>query len=190
MLKAIENNELRNSEIERALCHEIGTLERIALKFTADPIEAEDLVQDTLVLALRFIGSYQENTNLKAWLARVMRNRYISLMRRRGLERRIYETEGPHALSQRSVSSMGRRNMGCGGGVDIDDGFSDPVTHAMNDLKPPFREAVMLCDVEGLSYAEAASKASCPVGTIMSRLHRGRRTLRKRLGSIQELQAA
>jgi RNA polymerase sigma-70 factor (ECF subfamily) len=190
MLKTIEKNKQKNLAIEQAICFEIGMLERMALKYTGDLHEAEDLVQDTLVLALRFIGSYQENTNLRAWLSRVMRNRYISIVRRRKVELRIHECEGAYALSERSISSMGRRNIQTEGGVENDNGFSDTVVSAMKDLHPVFREAVLLCDVQGLSYAEAAAKISCPAGTIMSRLHRGRRSLRKRLGSRRQVQAA
>jgi RNA polymerase sigma-70 factor (ECF subfamily) len=119
-----------------------------------------------------------------------MRNRHISMARRRSLERRVLEREGAHALTEWSVGGMGRRTMESGGGVDGDLSFSDPVALAMDELRPEFKDAVWLCDVEDLTYAEAAQRLACPVGTIMSRLHRGRRALRRRLGSRRQLEAA
>ena len=178
---------IKSTEIISA---EIPALERMALNYTGDPADAEDLLQDTLVLALRFWGSYQEGTNLKAWLLKVMRNRYISITRRRKLEKRVLETEERHALADWSIGELGRRNMDRGGGIDRDLGLSDAVVSAMDGLRPEFRQAVWLCDVEEHSYIEAAERASCPVGTIMSRLHRGRRALRKKLVSRQKLNAA
>jgi len=186
--KTQSSTETETVAIEQALCGQIGQLRQMACWYTQDMSAAEDLVQDTIVLALRFSNSYREGTNLKAWLGKVMRNRHISMTRRRKLEKRVYETEGKHALNEWSIGEMGRRSMNRGGGVVKDDGFSDPVSKAMLDLRPEFREAVMLCDVEGLSYAEAADKADCPIGTIMSRLHRGRRSLREQLGSRQQIE--
>jgi RNA polymerase sigma-70 factor (ECF subfamily) len=119
-----------------------------------------------------------------------MRNRHISLMRRKQLERRIMETEGRHALVNWSIGAAGRRCMQRDGDVYQDRGLSDTVVGAMDELRPEFREAVWLCDIEGMSYADAAQQVSCPVGTIMSRLHRGRRALRRRLGSRQQVEAA
>ena len=74
--------------------------------------------------------------------------------------------------------------------MERDEGFSDPVARAIDTLRPEFREAVLLCDIEDYTYIEAAKRVSCPVGTIMSRLHRGRRALRDKLGSRQALDAA
>ncbi len=172
------------------ICEQIPSLSQLANWYTRDPIEAEDLVQDTLVLALRFSDTYNQGTNLKAWLSRVMRNRFISASRRRSLERRVFDLEGKHALSDWCIGEMGRKSMAADGGVHRDNGFSDPVVRALDELKPEFRQIVWLCDVEGLSYADAAQKANCPLGTVMSRLHRGRRTLKAQLTSCEELAAA
>jgi RNA polymerase sigma-70 factor (ECF subfamily) len=180
----------RDLSFEKAVCEELGTLEKMAVWYTGDPMDAEDLVQDTIVLALRFRESYRKGSNMRAWLLKVMRNRHISLTRRVRLERRVLESEAHHALTDWSLSEIGRRNMEDGGGVDQDLGFSDPVVRAMDALRPEFREVVKLCDIEELTYVEAAERISCPVGTVMSRLHRGRRALRERLGSKRALDAA
>jgi RNA polymerase sigma-70 factor (ECF subfamily) len=179
-----------DTDFSTALDAELPAMRRMARWFTGDPNRAEDLLQDSLVLALRFKDNFRQGTNLKAWLMRVMRNRHISMMRRRQLERRILETEGRHALTHWSIGAAGRRTMQRDGDVYTDHGLSDPVVNAMDELRPEFREVVWLCDVEGLSYADAAQQVACPVGTIMSRLHRGRRALRRRLGSRQQVEEA
>ena len=190
MMCETKNYLAENHPIGQLLAAEKPALERTAYFFTGNPIDAEDLLQDTYVLALRFYDSYKQGTNLRAWLTKVMRNRYISWSRRRKLEQRVLETEGKHALSDWSIGEMGRRTMKRGGGIEIGNGLSDPVAKAMGDLRPEFREIVWLCDVEGLSYADAAKSTSRPIGTVMSRLHRGRRALRKQLGSRRALEAA
>jgi RNA polymerase sigma-70 factor, ECF subfamily len=177
-------------KFESAICNELPTLEKMALWYTGDPNDAEDLVQDTVVLAIRFQESYRNGSNLRAWLLKVMRNRYISLTRRQKLERRVYESEAEHALTDWSMSETVRRNRERGGGIDMDDGFSDSVAHALNSLRPEFKAVVLMCDIDELTYVEAAKKVDCPVGTIMSRLHRGRRALKDMLGSKEQANAA
>jgi len=184
------HQEKTSARFESSLHSEFPAMRRMAGWLTGDEHRAEDLLQDTLVLALRFRGNFQEGTNMRAWLSRVMRNRHISMMRRKKLERRIMETEGRYSLTCWSVGAMGRRTTGDGGDVHVDDGFCDQVVAAMDELRPEFREVVMLCDVEEMSYADAASRMSCPVGTIMSRLHRGRRALRTKLGSRRHIEEA
>lgn len=179
-----------DSIFESELESELPTMNRLARWLAKDPGQAEDLVQDTLVLALRFRDGFQAGTNMRAWLTRVMRNRYISMLRRRKLEQTILHAEGGHFLKDWSVGAMGLRSTEHGGDVDRDAGLCDTVVRAIDDLRPEFREAVWMCDVEGLSYAEASRRASCPVGTIMSRLHRGRRTLRSTLVSRDNIERA
>jgi RNA polymerase sigma-70 factor (ECF subfamily) len=190
MMNTYKKKETLEDRFEATICKEVGHLQRMALWYTGDPTDAEDLLQDTVVLALRFQESYRQGSNLRAWLIKVMRNRHISLTRRSKLERRVYENEARHALKDWSLSETGRRNMGRNGGVDRDNGFSDPVARAIDGLRPEFREAVWLCDIEDFTYTEAAEQVACPVGTIMSRLHRGRRALRDKLGSRTALDAA
>lgn len=179
---------LRN--MPEAIGDEITSMKQLARWYTTDPHEAEDLVQDTMLLALRFQGSFQPGTNMRAWLARVMRNKHISNTRRKRLERRALELEGTACLLDWSVGEAGRKTTRFEGDVDQNDGLSDPVVAALSSLKPEFREVVVLCDLDGMSYADAATVVRCPVGTVMSRLHRGRRALRSRLGSRLGLVAA
>lgn len=183
-------NQHPNQNFENAICAELQSLQKMAVWYTGNPIEAQDLVQDTLVLALRFQDSYKPGSNLRAWLLKVMKNRYISVTRRRRLERRVMDHESAHALCDWSLSETGRRSMEPHGGVDLNNGFSDPVMTAVSSLRPEFRDVVLMCDVEELSYLEAAERAACPVGTVMSRLHRGRKALKEKLVSREHLDAA
>ena len=177
-------------QFERQLEIHSRNLLKLAVSLTHDLSRAEDLLQDTMLLALKFRESYQEGTNIRAWLARIMKNRYISIIRRIKLEEKTMEEEGSHALRTWSIGEMGRRSTHLDGNVYTDEGFGDTVTAAMEELKPEYRQVVMLCDVDGMSYAEAAGELTCPVGTIMSRLHRGRNALRTRLGSRAQLEQA
>jgi RNA polymerase sigma-70 factor (ECF subfamily) len=178
------------TEFKNTLISEIGTLDRMAMWHTGSPFEAEELLQDTCVLALRFADSYKEGSNLRAWLLRIMRNRHVSVLRRKNLEKRVFEAESHYALTEWSIGQMSLSNTMRESGSNIIDGLSDCVLAAMQELHPEFRDAVWMCDVEGLSYADAAKRAGRPIGTIMSRIHRGRRALRRRLGSRQQLEAA
>lgn len=163
---------------------------KLAVSLTRDISRAEDLLQDTMLLALKFRDSYQSGTNIRAWLSRIMKNRYISIVRRIRLEEKTMEEEGSFTLRTWSIGEMGLRTTHADGNVHTDTEFGDTVSAAMNELRPEYRQVVMLCDVDGLSYAEAAGTLTCPVGTVMSRLHRGRQALRTRLVSRTQLEQA
>ena len=182
-------NSFSRSEFKHILISEMETLDRMAMWHTGNPFEAEELLQDTFVLALRFADSYKNGSNLRAWLLRIMRNRHISVLRRKNLERRVFEAEGRYSLTEWSIGQMSLGNTTRADSASLDE-LSDCVLAAMQELHPEFRDAIWMCDVEGLSYADAAKRAGRPIGTIMSRIHRGRRALRRRLGSREQLEAA
>ena len=169
--------------------NELPYLKRLSRWLTSDENKADDLMQDTLVLALRFQSSFKQGTNLRSWLTRIMKNRNTSMIRRKNLEQKTLEAEGRHFLFQSSIGSMSRRYTKYRDHLS-ENSFSDSVASAISELKPEFRQAVMLCDVDGLSYVDAANKVDCPLGTIMSRLHRGRKALRDRLVSRQSVEQA
>ncbi len=185
-----QNIVINDIEFQRSLLTEIDTLGRMAYWHTGDSEDAEELLQDTCVLALRFADTYRDGSNIRAWLLRIMRNRHVSVMRRRSLEKRVAESEGRHALTEWAISETSRRSTRVRDSARHDEGFSDLVLEAMRELHPDFREAVWMCDVLGMSYADAAKKAGRPIGTIMSRIHRGRKALRKKLISREHLEAA
>ncbi|MBN2343340.1 MAG: sigma-70 family RNA polymerase sigma factor [Deltaproteobacteria bacterium] len=179
-----------SNDFEQQLEAQHTNLLKLAVSLTHDASRAEDLLQDTMLLALKFRANYQDGTNIRAWLSRIMKNRYISIVRRLRLEEKTMEEEGRYALRNWSLGEMGLRTTHRDGNVYTDEGFGDTVAAAISELKPEYRQVVILCDVDGMSYAEAAGELTCPVGTIMSRLHRGRRALRTRLVSRRQLEAA
>jgi len=144
----------------------VPDLSRTALRLTRGNALADDLVQETLVRAWQARKSFQPGTNARAWTQRILFNTYVNHYRK---HRREHE-----ALDQLKTWTPTSRS-------DRHEGFGDEVTAALGTLKPEFREAVELVDLRELSYQDAAAKLECPVGTVMSRLHRGRTRLRNAL---------
>ena len=156
-----------------------------ALRMTRNPADAEDLVQETMLRAYRSFDRFEAGTNLKAWLYRIMTNAYINTYRKRQRE--------PKKLSQDEIEDFDLyqelkthdpqweatpENLVLNALVDSD------ILDAIDDLPEQFRLAVVLSDIEGFSYAEMAEIMDVPLGTVMSRLHRGRKALQKRLWEI------
>lgn len=163
-----------------ALGH-LDALYGVACRMTKNPADAEDLVQDTLVKAMRARHQFQPGTNLKAWLFKILTNTFITRFRRGGLERSILEgaEQEPLADGWMGASSMNAMR-------DVETQALRPlleaeIDRALDKLPEDFRLAVVLSDVEELSYKEIADVMGCPVGTVMSRLHRGRKLLQAAL---------
>ena len=147
-------------------------------RLASDPDNAEDLVQGAVLRALRFWGSYQRGSNCKAWLLRIVTNTFINEYQRKKRSREILEAASNEQNTTDGVlmhaEVKGQR------GPDaplLDRSVSDDVQRALDALPADFRTAVVLCDVEGLAYKEIADIMECPVGTVMSRLFRGRKLL-------------
>ena len=154
-----------------------------ALRYTKNPADAEDLVQDAFARAYAAFHQYEPGTNLRAWLYRILTNTYINNYRKQ--QRRPVETpaeaEGPDggefSLYDRISSATSRPAE-----VEVLERLpDDAVKQALADLSDQFRMAVYLADVEGFSYAEIAEIMDTPIGTVMSRLHRGRAALQRAL---------
>ena len=167
---------------EQAMEH-MPSLYTAALRMTRNPADAEDLVQETYLKAYRGFGGFTEGTNLKAWLYRILTNTYINIYRAK--KRRPEETDVEdfeslylyHRLGGAEVAVAGRSAE-----EEVLDRFTETeVKDAIEALPEQFRMAVILGDVEGFSYKEMAEILDVPIGTVMSRLHRGRRALQKRL---------
>ncbi len=161
----------------------MGSLYSAALRMTRNPADAEDLVQETYLKAYRGFGGFQEGTNLKAWLYRILTNTFINTYRakkRRPDETELDEVEDLYLY--RRLGGLEAANLGRSAEDELMDWFSEAeVKEALEDLPEQFRMAVLLADVEGFSYKEIASILDIPIGTVMSRLHRGRTGLQKRL---------
>jgi RNA polymerase sigma-70 factor (ECF subfamily) len=160
-----------------------------ALRMTRNPTDAEDLVQETYLKAYRGYGGFTEGTNLKAWLYRILTNTYINsyrAKRRRPEESDIDDVEELYLY--RRLGALESAAAGRSAEDEVLDSFTDDqVKAAIESLPDQFRIAVLLADVEGFSYKEIAEMTDVPIGTVMSRLHRGRRALQK---SLYELAAA
>jgi RNA polymerase sigma-70 factor (ECF subfamily) len=167
---------------DQAMEH-MGSLYSAALRMTRNPADAEDLVQETYLKAYRGFGGFQEGTNLKAWLYRILTNTFINSYRakkRRPDESELEEVEDLYLY--RRLGGLEAARVGRSAEDELMDWFTeDEVKEAMEALPEQFRLAVLLADVEGFSYKEIADILDIPIGTVMSRLHRGRKGLQKRL---------
>ncbi len=154
-----------------------------AMRMTRKPADAEDLVQETYLKAYRGFGGFQEGTNLKAWLYRILTNTYINQYRakkRRPDETDLDEVEDLYLY--RRLGGLEAAQAGRSAEDELMDYFTDSeVKDAIEALPEQFRMAVLLADVEGFSYKEIAEILDIPIGTVMSRLHRGRKALQKQL---------
>jgi RNA polymerase sigma-70 factor (ECF subfamily) len=152
-----------------------------ALRMTANPDDASDLVQETFMKAYRFWDKYEKGTNIRAWLFRIMKNTYINRYRKESKEPETldyneiqnfyntirYESADPNDLQEKIFGGL----------------LDDDVATAVRSLPEDFQTVVILCDIEGLSYEEIAEFVDSPIGTVRSRLHRGRKMLREKLMS-------
>lgn len=153
-----------------------------AMKMTRNPQDAQDLVQETYLKAFQAFASFEEGTNLKAWLYRIMTNSYINSYRKKQRQPflgAVDELEDWQLGGAESTTAMSSQSAEA---EAIDRTPDSVVTSALNELAEDFRMAVYLADVEGFSYQEIADIQEVPIGTVMSRLHRGRAKLRQTLG--------
>ncbi len=167
---------------QEALVH-LGALHRYAVQLCRDPSEAEDLVQETLLKAFRYFDRYEPGTRCKAWLFRILTNTFLNSRRARVRQFPLLDNVDAaepdaseliawsefYADPERRATSRSLR---------------DVVDAALEELPEDFRTVVLLADLEGFAYKEIADIMECPVGTVMSRLHRARKALQQRLGRV------
>ena len=166
---------------ERDVLPLLPSLYGAALRMTRNPADAEDLVQDTYLRAFRGFSGFAEGTNLKAWLYRILTNSFINTYRKK--QRQPQTVEGPDDLDEWYLfDKLGGRNVELSAETEVLDRIPDEaVKSALESLPENFRLPVLLADVEGFSYKEIAEIMDTPIGTVMSRLHRGRKALQKAL---------
>ncbi len=167
---------------EQAMPH-MASLYSAALRMTRNPADAEDLVQETYLKAYRAFHTFQQGTNLKAWLYRILTNTYINTYRakkRRPDETDLEEVEDLYLY--RRLGGLEGATAGRSAEEELLDHLTDSeVKDALESLPEQFRMAVLLADVEGFAYKEIAEILDIPIGTVMSRLHRGRKAMQKQL---------
>jgi RNA polymerase sigma-70 factor (ECF subfamily) len=188
-IEAADVPEDRRTLFQRQAMPFVDQLYAAALRMTRNPADAQDLVQETFVKAFSAFGQFQQGTNLKAWLYRILTNTFINSYRKK--QRDPYQNtiddledwQLGSAVSSTSASRISRSAEA----EAIDRMPDSTVKDALQSIPEDFRLAVYFADVEGFSYQEIADIMHTPVGTVMSRLHRGRRLLRDRLtGYAQE----
>jgi len=172
----------QTSEFEGVALVHLDLLYRAALRLTHNRAEAEDLVQETWLRALRHFDQFDPGSNCRAWLLTILRNAFLNRVRREGreiLESDMAATEaGAARIEEASVARS-----------SPEEDFFQTVLHgdvdrALKTLPLPFRLVVTLADLEGLTYKEVAQVLDCPIGTVMSRLSRARQLLRKELVTL------
>jgi RNA polymerase sigma-70 factor, ECF subfamily len=170
---------LKHEEFEHEAIPHMDILYNYALRMTANPDDAKDLVQETYLKAYRFWDKYEKGTNIRAWLFRIMKNSYINRYRKETKEPATvdydeiqnfyntirYESSDPNDLQEKIFGGL----------------LGDDVARAIEFLPEDFRTVVILSDIEGLMYEEIAEFVDSPIGTVRSRLHRGRKMLRVKL---------
>ena len=170
------------SEFEGVALVHLDLLYRAALRLTHNRAEAEDLVQETWLRAIRHFDQFDPGSNCRAWLLTILRNAFLNRLRREGRE--ILESDvaadgsGATRLEEASVAHS-----------SPEENFLQTVLHgdvdrALKTLPLPFRLVVTLADLEGLTYKEIAQVLDCPIGTVMSRLSRARQLMRKELVTL------
>ena len=169
------------ARFERDVLPLLPSLYGAALRMTRNAADAEDLVQETYLRAFRGFAGFQEGTNLKAWLYRILTNSFINTYRKKQREPQI--VEGPDDVDEWYLyDRLGGRNVEASAETEVLDRIPDAdVKTALESIPENFRLPVLLADVEGFSYKEIAEIMDTPIGTVMSRLHRGRKALEKAL---------
>ena len=174
------------ANFERDAMEYASQLYSAALRMTRNPADAEDIVQETYLKAYRAYDTFTEGTNLKAWLYRILTNTYINRYRkqqRRPAEVELGELQDLYLFKRLGEQSGAERSTE---ESVLDSMVDSDIKAALESLPERFRIPVLLADVEGFSYKEIAEIVDVPIGTVMSRLHRGRKALQKKLWSLAE----
>ncbi len=179
MSQLTRDEKQKQKDFDEEIIPHMDALYNFALRLTTDPNDAEDLVQDTIVKAYRFFSSYEKGTNAKAWMFRILKNSFINNYRKTSKKpsqvdydevSSYYESIRAERTETSDLESLMFREM-----------MDDDLSHALKRLPEDFRTVVLLCDVDGYTYEEIANMLDVPIGTIRSRLHRGRNLLKTEL---------
>jgi len=175
--------EARCSDFERAALPHIHSLYSVAVRLTRRPEEAEDLVQEALLRGYRFYDRFEAGTNIRAWLFKIMRNLFINRYRSGQREPEEVEFGGTEEMLDALLQSASQAGPGSSSPEEVllSGALDEEVERALRDLPEEYRLVLLLSALEQLSYKEIAAALSCPIGTVMSRLHRARRLMQSKL---------
>jgi len=170
-------------DFEAGVLAQLDSLYRTARRMTSNQQEAEDLVQETMLKAFRFAHTYQRGTNLRAWLFRILNTSAINRYRKQASHPTTTSLpEGEDFYLYNRIKDLTGQELNIGAEEEVLSHYlDDDVYQALNELPPNFRMAVVLADIEGLSYKEIAEALNIPIGTVMSRISRARRQLQRTL---------
>ena len=161
----------------------LNSLYSIALRMTRNQLDAEDLIQDTAMRAFRYFNNFDRGTNFKAWVYRILTNNYINVYRKKKKTPQSVELESVSFKLEDAGGNYWEALDVKDSGIPYEEVFDDEISKAIDKLPDEYRMVVLLADVNDLSYKEIAQIIDHPLGTVMSRLHRGRKMLQRLLGS-------
>jgi RNA polymerase sigma-70 factor (ECF subfamily) len=168
-----------NEDFEREMLPHAKILYNYALKMTGNSDDAKDLVQETYFKAFRFFNSYEKGTNSRAWLFRILKNSFINNYRKNvNSPPKVSYDEIEDFFNTIKDDSADSNNLET---KYFNGLMGDEITAALESIPKEFRDVVILCDIEGWTYEEIADYLHCPIGTVRSRIHRGRKLLEDKL---------
>lgn len=176
-----ETDQERAARFERDAMSYLDQLYGAALRMTRNPADADDIVQETYAKAFGSFAQFKPGTNLKAWLFRILTNTYINSYRKAQRQPQVSGSADVEDWQLARAASHTSGGLPSAEREALDKMPDSAVTRALDSLSPDFRQAVLLADVEGFSYKEIAEIMGTPIGTVMSRLNRGRAQLRAKL---------
>ena len=173
-------------EFDILLRENINGMFSLALRMTRNQLDAEDLVQDTALKAFRYFHKFDRGTNFRAWVYRILTNNFINFYRKNKAQPTQIEIENVSFKLKQEGTGFWNRLDDRNNGFDYDDLFDDEINAAIDKLPEEYRMVLLLADVENLSYKEISEVIAHPLGTVMSRLHRGRKMLQRSLRRYAE----